>query len=161
MKMKHITPEARRNMLKFWCGFFISTAVVIPIFLAIHGVLHITWVDVITAGAAFWISIPSHEFIHAVTGCFVSENNWRTIRITFRRKESCAYCQFFLPICGLMELNLMSAMPGIVLAVIPAIVGLIIGNEWLCIYAVMNFGGASGDTIDCYKRIKTAIRQKH
>lgn len=147
------------SLIHFFCGLMGASIVVVPLFLLFHGVPVITLMAVLLAIAGFIVSIPVHEMIHGVTCAYVSDNNYKTISYGISLKGLHAYCRYQLPIATNVR-NIVSLMPGIVLGLIPAIVGVAIGNVAVCIFAILNLAGASGDVHAAYNLRKYVRAQR-
>ena len=133
-----------KSILYFLIGFSVSALILTLAYYAIHGTPQITTGQVLWCTLAFIISVPTHEFIHGVTSCYVSENNCKTITFGIKPLEFRAYCKYALPIDPQMR-KYVIIMPCVILAVVPAIAGLLLGSPSLCIFSIFSFAGSSKD----------------
>ena len=133
-----------KSIIYFCTGFSVSALILALVYYTIHGTPQITIGQVLWCTLAFVLSVPIHEFIHGLTSCYVSENNYKTVFFGIKPSEFRAYCKYTFPIEPKMR-KYVIIMPCVILAVIPAIVGLLFGNPSLCIFSVFSFAGSSKD----------------
>lgn len=141
------------HVKNFLIGLCLSALILLPCFIFLHGSRQLTWTAIVIALAAFVVSIPVHEVIHAVMCCLLSENNINTIRIGANWKTLNAYCSYQLPVRNQASQIAITMMPGVLLGLVPAIMSLCIGTAWLCLFSLLSLAGASGDTVKAYKLI--------
>ena len=99
--------------------------------------------------AGFVILIIAHELIHGFTWQWTSDFRFRDIHYGVKWKTITPYAHLRKPI-DIQPYRLGTAMPGIVLGVLPATLALIIGSGtlfWTGIFMIM---AASGDMIVLY-----------
>ena len=119
------------NFSLLWAGFVT--------FLTNYGALLIT----ILAGAT------AHELLHAAGFAWGSERGWRSVRFGFSLKDMAPYthCSDALSFPSFMIATLL---PGIVLGIVPMILGVILGNGWLFAFSCFFTAGAGGDLLCAY-----------
>ena len=137
----------------FTVGFLSAILTVGTLFCLIHGIPIFTMKGIALVIAAFILSIPVHELIHGITCAYVSDNNYKTIHYGVNFNKFYAYCRH-TKMMDRKACIYTSVMPGIVLGVIPAIISLLIGNQFVCAFAILNLAGASKDFKDCYDKIR-------
>lgn len=138
------------NSIKhFLIGLIASALPISAIFCCLHGVPTVSLSAVGLATLAFFISIPVHELIHGITCAYVSDNNYKTISYGINWRGMNAFCRYTVPVKP-AERKIIAIMPCVVLAMIPAVVGLLFGSVVVCLFAVYNFAGASKDIHNVY-----------
>ena len=156
-----ITPkneyQKMSSIIHFFVGFIASALPISLIYCCCHGVPSVTSDMILSVTGMFVLSVPIHELIHGMTCAYVSENNCKTISYGINWKGLNAFCRYTLPIEPGMR-QIVIIMPCIVLAVIPALSGLITGDAALCLFAIYEFAGASKDIHHFYSGIRTNRR---
>lgn len=140
-----------RSVAHFLIGFMVSLLLLSMAFFAIHSRLELNAAQVGIALACFVVSIPIHELIHGLTCAYVSANDCTTITYGISLRQMRAFCRYTLPVKSSMAYWI-TLMPGIVLALFPALAALILGNEVVCLFAALSFGGASSDIHKAWMR---------
>ncbi len=135
----------------FMSGIIISSVILCPLFCNTWGIPEPEPFRVALVLLLFLLSIPVHEIIHGITCAYVSENNWKTIRYGINLKGLHAYCRYSLPVQPGAR-KIVSIMPCVCLAIIPAAIAFVINNPYVLAYAILQFAGASKDIHDCLKR---------
>lgn len=101
----------------------------------------------------FIIGVVVHELLHGITWAFFATNGLKSIKFGMKWLYLMPYCHCSSP----MKRNsyiLGGIMPGLVLGVIPMIIGLAQANAWLTILGVIFTGAAGGDLIVLIKLLK-------
>jgi ABC-type multidrug transport system fused ATPase/permease subunit len=93
-----------------------------------------------------FIGVIIHEFIHILFFVFFNQNGWATVKVGFKMKTFTPYAHCSEPI-KLRHYVITSALPGIILGLIPFVISLIIGNPWLWVFSLVLSIGAIGDFI--------------
>lgn len=93
---------------------------------------------------AIIFGILIHELIHAFFFTLLSRNNFKSIKFGFKRKPLLFYvhCTDSLNIYAFRTGVIM---PGLIIGLIPTIVGLICGNIYMTVYGIIFTSGAAGD----------------
>jgi hypothetical protein len=95
--------------------------------------------------AVFFVSIVIHEAIHGI-GYRMGGVAWDEIKFGFQWKAMMPYAHCKAPMrAGAYKLAV--ALPGIILGLIPTIVGILIHGPWLTLYGAMMLAGAVGDML--------------
>ena len=85
-----------------------------------------------------------HELIHAFFFTLLSRNNFRSIKFGFKKKPLLFYvhCDDLL---NVIAFRTGVIMPGLIIGLIPTIIGLICGNIYMTVYGIIFTSGAAGD----------------
>jgi pimeloyl-ACP methyl ester carboxylesterase len=89
-------------------------------------------------------SIVVHEVIHAVGFMLVGKAPRTAVKFGFSWRGLAPYAHCKMPMT-MYAYRVSTALPGIVLGILPGIAGLIWGNYWLIWYAIFMLAGAGGD----------------
>jgi hypothetical protein len=92
----------------------------------------------------FFLGILLHELIHGLTWMLFGQKPFRAIKFGFQLKTFTPYAHCIEP----MKVNayrIGAAMPGILLGLLPALIGIITGNGWLMAFGVLFTAAAGGD----------------
>ena len=89
------------------------------------------------------ISIPVHEGLHAV-GFMLGGVSWGDIKFGLKHLTPYAHCKVPLPT---PSYRISVLLPGIVLGLIPGVVGIITGSGVVTLYALLMLASAAGDAI--------------
>jgi hypothetical protein len=91
-----------------------------------------------------------HEGLHALTFAAFCKNGFRSVNFGIKWKHLSPYvhCREIL---SLNQYRLGTLMPGLILGIIPTIIGVASGNAWLLIYGVFFTAGAAGDFLSLIK----------
>jgi hypothetical protein len=91
-----------------------------------------------------------HEALHGFTWAWFCKQGRHSIRygIKWQALAPYAQCDEVLPIMGY---RLGCMMPGIVLGVIPALLGIFTGSGWLLVFGIFFTAGAAGDFLILWK----------
>lgn len=90
------------------------------------------------------IGIISHELIHALTFMLITGKGFKAIEFSFIQKPFIPYVHYKEPI-SILAYRIGVAMPGILLGIVPSIVGLWIGNAYLTLFGIIFTGCSAGD----------------
>jgi hypothetical protein len=90
------------------------------------------------------VSVGVHEVLHGVGCTLVGRVPWREVRFGFKGLVVYAHCR--VPMTALAY-RVSVALPGLVLGVLPGLMGLIWGNGWLTVYGALMSIAALGDWI--------------
>lgn len=93
---------------------------------------------------AFVIGVVVHELIHGVAWAYFGGKPWHAIHLGFQRKTLTPYAHCREPM-DIRAYRLGGVMPGIVLGVVPAVVGILNGNGWLHWFGLLFTVAAGGD----------------
>jgi hypothetical protein len=135
---------------------FIALGMTPIIGLIVLGLFSLIWgVDSLLAGASLFkhlhillpilfISILMHEGLHWVGYVTIARLPWRTVRLGFSLRSFAAYVHAGSPV-PLSAYRRLVALPGVLLGVIPVVVG--VAWEWgsMVLYGFLMLIGASGD----------------
>ncbi len=102
-----------------------------------------TWFIVILFFAALIISISTHELLHGI-GYNLGGANWSQIKFGVHGITPYAHCTVPLDVS---DYRLAVALPGLMLGLMPAVYGLLIGSFPILIYGVFMTSAASGDAL--------------
>lgn len=142
-----------KSIIYFFTGLVLSAIVIALLYYAIYGIPNLSLGLLARCIFAFIASIPVHEFIHGVTSCYVSENNYKTISYGIKLSEFYAFCKYSLPVDPQLR-KYVAIMPCVILAVLPALVGILFDIPSLCVFATFSFAGSSKDIHNFVKMIR-------
>lgn len=91
---------------------------------------------------ALVLSILAHELLHLVGFVWFGRAPWRAVRVELRGLTIAAHCAVPLPA---WSYRAAVALPGVVLGVVPAVIGMLSGVAWLTVYGAVMLGAAVGD----------------
>ncbi len=100
-----------------------------------------------------------HEFIHGFTWTLCSKKMFKDIEFGFIVKTCNPYCTCSTPLKK-YQYVLGSAMPGIVLGIIPSIIAIIFGSPILLLSGAFQLFGAGGDALIVYKVLLNKTKSK-
>ena len=104
------------------------------------------WRSILPIGICF-VSILLHEGLHGVGLHFLGGVSWRSVKFGVNRWPYLnPYTSFSVPIT-MQAYRRMLALPGVVLGLIPGIVGVTIGNVGLTLWGIINCVLASADIL--------------
>ncbi len=103
-------------------------------------------------GTAVWLrailiflaSIVVHELLHAIGYVYVGKASWKQVKFGFSWKGLAPYAHCRVPM-KLAQYRISVMLPGIVLGILPAVFGLVVGNFWLSFFGVLMLMAAGGD----------------
>jgi hypothetical protein len=90
-----------------------------------------------------------HELLHGVTWSFFVPGGMRSIRFGIHWKLLAPYCHCKAPI-KVLHYKLGSVMPLFILGILPAFIGIIIGNSMLLLFGILFSWAACGDIISLF-----------
>ncbi|HKI44325.1 MAG TPA: DUF3267 domain-containing protein [Balneolales bacterium] len=85
-----------------------------------------------------------HELIHAFFFTILSRNNFKSVQFGFQKKPLSFYIHCRNPLT-IYAFRTGVIMPGLIIGLIPTIIGLIWGNIYMTVYGVIFTSGAAGD----------------
>lgn len=92
----------------------------------------------------FFIGIILHEALHGITWAYFCKNGLKAIKYGVKWEFLTPYAHCKVPL-KLNHYKLGGAMPGIVLGILPGVLGIVTGNTWLLFFGIFFTGAASGD----------------
>jgi len=92
----------------------------------------------------FLAGVVLHELIHGLTWVFFGRKPLRAIQFGFQLKTLTPYAHCTEPM-GVNAYRIGTAMPGILLGLLPALLGIMNGNGWLLAFGVLFTMAAGGD----------------
>jgi hypothetical protein len=93
-----------------------------------------------------FVGIVLHEIIHGVTWMYFSKKPFTTIKFGVNWKVLSPYAHCTEPM-GVNAYRLGAMMPGLLVGVLPYLVGLFSGNIWITLFGLFFTFAASGDAI--------------
>ncbi len=103
-------------------------------------------VYVVVFTVVYAASAVAHEGLHALAMTLVAGVPWRTIRFGMRWRDGIAYVHSPVPMT-VRAYRVVLAVPGVVLGLLPALLGLALGNGWLVLYGYVMLASALGDAV--------------
>jgi hypothetical protein len=88
------------------------------------------------------LSVVAHEVLHGVGYTLVGGVPWREIKFGIKGLMVYAHCRAPL---SASAYRVATVLPGMILGVIPGLVGLVWGNAWLTVYGTLMSVAALGD----------------
>ena len=126
-------------------GMAMGAAVCVPfaiIWLALWGLQAPSIWQALACCVAYLVLIPTHEAIHGLTWAACNPLHFRAIEFGFMRENFTPYCTEPL---GRTCYITGSLAPLVALGLVPAIVGIVLGNGVVFVLALLMILGASGD----------------
>lgn len=108
---------------------------------------------------AFFASIPVHELIHGLFWAMPNPDHFKVIEFGFIKEMLTPYCTCLAPLKKSAYI-IGSAMPGVILGIIPMIISIFIGSKWLLIYGIIMTISAGGDATIILKMLKYKTKSK-
>lgn len=102
------------------------------------------WVLVFVVVVGF--SIVVHELLHALSWVFLGRKPWSAIRFGVVWKALAPYAHLTEPI-EVRAYRWGVAMPGLVLGIVPSVIGLATGSGWVMIFGLVFTLAAAGDAL--------------
>jgi hypothetical protein len=90
------------------------------------------------------IGIPLHEFLHALAWKMAARLSWSAIRYGFQLKTLTPYAHSRIPMSA-AAYRIGAAMPGIVLGIVPYLLGLLTGYGAATVFGLIMLFAAGGD----------------
>jgi hypothetical protein len=90
------------------------------------------------------LSIVVHELLHGLGFVLAGRVSWRELK--FGLKWGVAYAHCKVPLSA-RAYRVATALPGIVLGLLPGLLGLALGNAWLTVYGALLSASALGDVL--------------
>jgi len=91
---------------------------------------------------ALMVSVALHELLHVAGYVWVGGAPMEAVHVEWRGAAIVARCEVPLPA---WSYRVAVALPGLVLGVLPALLGLTIGVAWLTVYGAVMAGASAGD----------------
>ena len=95
--------------------------------------------------AAFALGVVAHEGLHGLAYLWIGKVPRSTIRFGILWRGLAPYAHCSAPMTA-TAYRWTLALPGLVLGVFPAILGIVLGNWWLMVWGALMFVAAGGDT---------------
>lgn len=133
--------------------FFFPVALLGALYLLIWG--DISFEFVASAGAGFSIilvlavivaGIVVHELLHAITWVYLGNKSWQSIKFGVIWKVLTPYAHLQEPI-EIRAYRWASAMPGILLGLLPSLIGIVTGVGPIMLFGLFFTFAAAGDTL--------------
>lgn len=141
-------PVAKAYLYAFL--FFIPLLLMLEIYWIIWGepyaVLDATLSNIFILGFILISGIVLHEVIHGLAWITFSNKSFNTIKFGFQWKTFTPYAHSRAPL-EVRAYRLGIMMPGLVLGVLPYLVGVITGNAWILFFGLFFTWSASGDAL--------------
>lgn len=97
-------------------------------------------------GVLIVLGIVLHEFLHGVTWKLAGGKPWSSIKFGFNWRGLAPYAHCREPL-NIRAYRWGAAMPGIVLGIIPFLIGLAVGSGWFALFGYLFAITASGDLL--------------
>ena len=107
----------------------------------------------------FFLLIVIHELIHGITRAIFAKSGWKAISFGFIAKYITPYCTCDEPLTKFGYI-IGALMPTIILAVIPAIVAIAMGNAFLLYIALLMFLAGGGDMFTTFQLLTFKTKGK-
>lgn len=101
-------------------------------------------INIFKALVIYIFGIVLHELIHGITWALFLKDGFKSIKFGIIREYLTPYCHSKGPM-KIKHYLLGAIMPAIVLGIVPAVLGVILGNLWLTIFGVVFTTAAIGD----------------
>lgn len=101
------------------------------------------WFELIAAVVIFIVSIVLHELLHGL-GYYLGGATWSQIKYGVKQLTPYAHCEIPL---SLNAYRLAVILPGFILGVMPAVVGILSGSGVLTLYGTIMTAAALGDAL--------------
>lgn len=95
---------------------------------------------------AFWLGMIAHEVIHALGWMAWGKVAWKQLRFGLDLSKGVAYAHSKVPM-DIRGYKIGLVLPWIVLGVIPAMIGVVVGSGYLLAYGIIFFGASCGDLL--------------
>lgn len=91
-----------------------------------------------------------HEMLHAITFAFYCKHGWGSVSWGIKWKQLSPYvhCSEAL---SLFQYRLGTFMPGLVLGILPCLIGIVTGYGWALIFGLFFTAGSAGDLLSLIK----------
>ena len=136
-----------------------SLSFAIPIALVLAGAFILRWgfdqfrngFDSLFGGflyflAIFFLGIVLHELIHGITWMYLGKKPLSAIKFGFQLKTFTPYAHCKEPL-KINPYRIGAAMPGVLLGLLPALIGIINGNGWALAFGLLFTTAAGGDML--------------
>ena len=110
-------------------------------------------VNIVILIIPLFIGTVLHELIHGIFYAIFAKNGFKSIKFGTKLKFGVAYC-ICKELMQIKKINIAVIMPAIILGFIPAILSLILGNQFLLFYGVLFIMGGAGDFLLIYRLLK-------
>lgn len=118
----------------------------IAAFIALHGVRPPSSGQLIAGCIAYLALIPLHEGIHGLTWGLCNPQHFKAVEFGLAREYLTPYCTCTQPLAPRSYLAGV-LMPGLVLGIVPAVAGTVLGNGLVFALGALMIWGASGDML--------------
>jgi hypothetical protein len=153
--MDTVNLKQRDVTISFWKANLYAIISVLPIFILLYFLFSFIWEkQAISFKFPYWlfylIGVVVHELIHGFYAMKFSKEGRKSIKFGFAWKTLTPYCHCKEPLtAGDYRIVLLS--PLVILGIIPAIIGLIIGHNGLYGFGLLFILAAGGDLIIFWK----------
>lgn len=120
-------------------------AVIVP-YAVLHGNPLAQNYNMVLFIVAMLVGIVVHELIHGLTWSFFTKDGWKSIEFGVIWQYLTPYCTCSEPMKKVPML-LAAIMPTVILGFLPAIVGIILGQELFLLFGVVMIAGGGGDML--------------
>lgn len=133
------------NMLALVVAAPFLLAVIVP-YAVLHGNPLAQNYNMVLFIVAMLVGIVVHELIHGLTWSFFTKDGWKSIEFGVIWQYLTPYCTCSEPMKKVPML-LAAIMPTLVLGILPAIVGIILGQALFLLFGVVMIAGGGGDML--------------
>lgn len=95
---------------------------------------------------ALLIGVPLHEFLHAVGWVYFGKKSFKEIKFGFQWKTITPYAHLTVPVQA-WGYRMGTVLPGLILGLLPYLLGLVSGNGWLAALGLFFVFAAGGDLL--------------
>ena len=96
------------------------------------------------------VGVVVHEVIHGFTWARYTQHGIKSIKFGVKWSYLTPYAHCKEPL-KVSQYSIGGALPGIILGILPAILGIITGNTWLIFFGIFFTGAAGGDILVLWK----------
>ena len=145
----------REVSISFWRANFFAVISVLPILIILYFLYSFIWEEpAISFNFPYWlfylIGVVIHELIHGLYAMKFSKQGMKSIKFGFAWKTLTPYCHCKEPLTA-RDYRIVLLSPLIILGIIPAIIGLIIGHNGIYGFGLLFILAAGGDLIIFWK----------
>jgi hypothetical protein len=92
------------------------------------------------------LGVIVHELIHGLTWAVFGQKSLRALKFGFLLRSLTPYAHIKEPL-EVSAYRLGAIMPGWILGILPAMIGIVTGNEWMMLFGLIFTAAASGDML--------------
>lgn len=137
----------KANIFSVLLAFPLITFLLV-IYVLVWGQLDMSSVRIILVLLVWLVSMAIHELLHGLGWSFSCKDGFKSVRFGVIWSKLTPYCSCKEPL-GFKQYLLGAILPLVILALIPSIIAICVGNEYVLCFGILSFLASGGDILIC------------